>query len=298
MKIWVLGHQGLLGSAVTAHLQSAGHQVLGTSRDVDITNPAALEDFAALHRPTHIVNCTAFADVNRCESEPELAQAVNHQGPGHLARIASAHQAFSLHISTDYVFDGQQSTPYDEEDACHPLNVYGQSKLSGEGLFIDTLNKTGTPGLVLRSSWLFGPSRANFVTSMLKLMQTRTELKVVDDQVGRPTFCADLAQAIATLLVAQPAQRRLHFANKNATSWFGFAAQIAESARAIGFELTLQDLLPVTSDQWPSPAARPPFSVLSTTRIQAVPGITLRTWQEALSEFLGYLHSTQPGARA
>ncbi len=229
-----------------------------------------------------IVNCAAYTDVDGCESNPELANRVNGDGPGLLAEAAKLSGAMLVHISTDYVFDGLATKPYRETSPTGPHSAYGRSKLLGEE---EILGSGLEKYLIIRTSWLFGPGGKNFVETMLRLATEREALRVVDDQVGSPTYTADLAQAIFRLLAAGQAGI-FHFANAGYCSWYEFSREIIRQYVASGGEVALQRHLPITTSEYPLPAPRPAYSVFSTAKYQASCGGEIPSWQDALGRYL------------
>lgn len=293
-RIWVPGAGGMLGQAVIARLRAAGQVPIGTGRDVDIAQASAVQAFAANVRPTHIINCAAYTQVDACETQVDAAMASNAAGPGHLATAAAAVGASLLHVSTDYVFDGTATTPYSEADPCTPLGAYGRSKRAGEINVWSALEAAGqaSAGYVVRTAWLFGHGGNNFVQTMLRLFASREALGVVADQVGRPTFCDDLAGAIVALLGLVPGQPGpapgglYHFANAGAVSWHGFASAILQAARAAKRPLTCTHIRAIATAEYPTPARRPAYSVLRTDKIAAALGVAPRPWEQALEAYL------------
>jgi dTDP-4-dehydrorhamnose reductase len=229
-----------------------------------------------------IVNGAAYTDVDGCESHPELANRVNGDGPGLLAEAAKLSGATLVHISTDYVFDGLASEPYRETSPTGPRSAYGRSKLLGEE---EILGSGLEKFLIIRTSWLFGPGGKNFVETMLRLATEREELRVVDDQVGSPTYTADLARAIFALLEKEQ-YGLFHFANAGVCSWYQFSLEIVRRYVAAGGEVALQRHLAITTADYPLPAARPAYSVFSTTKYQAATGNEVPPWQDALDRYL------------
>ena len=293
-RAWVVGASGMLGQAVCQALAEAGVQPMGTASACDVRDPAALGAAAAAMRdaaPTPIAavfNCAAMTQVDACEQQREQAMAINADGAAHVAAQAIAMGAPLVHVSTDYVFGGAPRAPLGEEAACSPPNVYGLSKRRGEELL--AVAQAAAPGAwaaTVRTSWLFGDTGSHFVATMLRLMGQRRELKVVDDQWGRPTYAADLAAAMLALVGMTGRPRATpgiyHFANHGPTTWHAFAAEIWRHGRASGLPLQLQRLLPVSSREFPQPAPRPAYSVLDTGKIEAALGATPRSWQAALA---------------
>lgn len=272
MTIHVVGAGGMLGQDV---LRAAGADAVGFTRaDLDVTDPSAVRD--ALAGAEVAVNCAAYTDVDGAEADPGTAHAVNAEGARNVAEAA----ARVIYVSTDYVFDGSKQGPYVESDATAPLSEYGRSKLAGEHATL-----TASPhSIVVRSSWLFGAAGRNFVDTMLRLAEERDELKVVDDQVGCPTFTGHLAEAIVSLARGEvrladgrSAHGVLHVAGSGSCSWFEFARSIFESA---GVEVRAH---PCTTEEFPRPARRPKNSVLRSER--GAPA--LPSWQEGLDAFMG-----------
>jgi dTDP-4-dehydrorhamnose reductase len=283
-RVWIPGASGQLGRACQRLLAGGGHAALATGRDLPIDDAAAVRAFVQREEPTHLLNCAAYTAVDKAESEPDLARAVNAEGPGNLAR---AFTGPALHVSTDYVFPGDQTRPYREDDPTGPTSVYGETKLAGERAFL--ASDLG-PRTVVRSSWVFGREGHNFVRTMLRLMQGREELNVVDDQRGRPTFAEHLAAACLDLLGlrSSPAAEAgtYHFASAGECTWFEFAEEILRRGKARGLTLRCARVNPIPTRDYPTPAARPGYSVLDTTRIEAALGRPCPPWTEGLDALL------------
>lgn len=282
MKVWIPGGKGMLGTDLATALRGAGHEVVLTDRELDIAEAAALEPFVVDVKPTHVINCAAHTAVDACESEEAQASRINAEGPARIGEVARRHGLHAVQISTDYVFPGDGHAPYREDDPTGPLSVYGRTKLAGEQAFLEA---TGGTGAVVRTSWLYGVHGKSFPATMLKLMAEREELKVVADQVGRPTFTLDLAAALVDV-----AERKLggiwHFANAGEVSWHGFACAIRDQALARGAALRVQTIHAIPTSAYPTPARRPAWSVLSTAKIEAALGKAPRAWEAALGEYL------------
>jgi len=283
VRVWILGAGGLLGSAVHSMCNKSNIFSLAMKRDeADITHMASLRKMAEKIRPTHIVNCAAYTDVDGAEKEPELAFRVNADGPYNVGVVAREFDARVVHISTDYVFDGIGKRPYIETDPCQPLGAYAQSKWEGENNLL-----TAFPlACIIRTSWLFGVRGKNFISSILNLMHSKMELKVVADQLGRPTFCEDLAQAIVALLGHTGI---FHFANSGEVSRYNMAVEIFEEVKRRGVRLACEKIIPVNSGEFPTLAKRPLYSVLDTAKISAILGDKPRDWKEALKEYLNHV---------
>lgn len=285
MKLWIPGGRGMLGQALARAAQTKGLSVVVTGQEVDITDAAACLGFVRHERPNLVVNCAAHTAVDLCESEEEKATLVNGTGAGHVAQAAHATGARAVHISTDYVFDGNGIRPYLEDDKTTPLSAYGRSKLAGERAFLE--NSHGQ-GLIVRTSWLYGPGGRNFVTTMLKLMAERDELRVVADQRGRPTSTPTLANALLRLLPL-PAHGVVHYADLGETTWHGFARAIYDGAQARGFPVKAHAIHAVETRDFPTPAHRPAYSVLDTSRYEELTGTVPEPWTTALGAYLDEL---------
>jgi len=287
--IWIIGNKGMLGQELSGLLTAQGIEQVGSDREVSILDPEALSGFA--HevqrnggRISAIVNCAAYTAVDKAEDEPERARALNAVGPEHIARLAQRLGARFLHISTDYVFDGKASRPYREDDPTGPTGVYGKTKEEGEKRVIAACPKA----IILRTAWLYGRHGPNFVYTMLRLMRERTDLGVVADQHGTPTWAYDLAGAISTILRAEaPEPAIYHFTNKGETTWYDFACEIYRQARALGLLDHDVTIRPLTTDQYPTKARRPAYSVLSKEKIKRTFGLSIPDWRDSLMKFLG-----------
>lgn len=239
--------------------------------------------------PQVIINCAAYTNVDGCETNEELATRVNGDGPGYLAEAAREIDADLVHISTDYVFDGRKKEPYAEEDAPNPLSAYGRSKLRGERAILESGLKSF---FIVRTSWLYGPGGKNFVETIIRLAQEREELRIVADQVGSPTYTADLARAIFRLLgLESPHASRLtpygiyHFANEGACSWHEFGEEIVAQLIRLGAPVKVQRILPIRTDQYPLPAMRPANSVFSKEKYRRATGADIPQWRESLNTY-------------
>jgi dTDP-4-dehydrorhamnose reductase len=275
-RVLVTGAAGMLGSDVTTALAQAGEQVFPKPRsDLDVTDPAAVARAFREVRPDVVVNCAAFTKVDECESGPR-AEAVNARAVRTLARECAARSAALVHVSTDFVFDGEKREPYTEEDLAHPLSEYGRTKQEGEEAAMSVHQS-----LVVRSSWLFGRAGWNFVEAILRQADGgKREIPVVADQRGRPTATPDLAEAIVALMQAG-ATGLYHFANRGEASWFEFASAILNLSGRAG-----TTAVPIDSSAVARPARRPAYSVLDTSRYEKRTGLPIRPWIDALSEYL------------
>lgn len=279
-KIWVCGAGGMLGSHFTQLLTTKEMPFIATShQQMDITDLDKVSDFVRVQKITHIINCAGYTQVDKAEIEQKEAYLTNAIGPHHLGIAGRRHGARVIHFSTDYVFDGHQRTPYTEEHSCTPLGAYGMSKLAGEIKLMDEHKQA----CIVRTSWLYGLKGKNFVTTMLKLMSEREHIRVVSDQIGRSTYCKDLAEATLKLLEAEGI---FHFANAFETSWFQFAKEIYEQAKELGYPLIVKAIEPIKTEEYPTIAKRPTYSTLSTRKYELFFGHEPRDWKSALKDYL------------
>ena len=280
MKIIVTGSAGLLGSEFVSEGVKRRHRTVGFDRTaLDVTDLAAVRKRIAGEAPDWVVHCAAYTAVDGAEEARASAMLVNREGAENVARAASRVGARMVYISSDYVFDGKKRMPYEPSDATGPLSVYGESKLEGERQAL-----RHDRALVLRASWLFGPGGPNFVATMRRLAglgnavggSNSKPLRVVDDQVGCPTYTPFLARAIWDLLGAG-ATGTIHYCNRDAVSWYGFAREILGPGPAIE---------PVTTDEFPRPAPRPAYSVLAVDRFEETVGRRVEPWIHGLATYL------------
>lgn len=288
--IWLIGNRGMLGSDVYRELVSRGLAGIGSDQEIDITDPAVIREFARAREIRWIVNCAAYTAVDRAEEEPEAAFALNADGVGNIVELTESIGARLIHISTDYVFDGHGSTPYTEDSPVNPVGVYGRSKAAGEKLALDGCSQV----YILRTAWLYGPHGGNFVFTMLKLMKERDILKVVDDQVGSPTYTAHLAEAITSIVQAAGKDYGIyHFTNQGQTTWFEFAKEIYRLGIEKGIVRNSCTIESCTTEDFPTKAKRPAYSVLSKEKIKRVFGISIPSWQSGLKAFFNRLLEEQ-----
>ncbi|MCL4439098.1 MAG: dTDP-4-dehydrorhamnose reductase [Firmicutes bacterium] len=276
MHILITGANGMLGHALTATL-SQHHNLTGLDLpDVDITDLSALKSAVSSHRPDLIINAAAYTDVDSCETNIDLAFAVNATGPRNLAVVCSELNIPIVHISTDYIFNGTGTSPYKEGDTPNPQSVYGKSKLQGEQYIRELTNKH----YIIRTSWLYGQHGKNFVDTMLRLGRERDEISVVNDQVGSPTYTVDLAGAISELIM-EPAYGTYHITNSGICSWYDFTLEIFKQAGIEGVKVK-----PITTEELNRPAPRPRNSVLDNHMWQQMGKQPLRHYKEALKDYL------------
>ncbi len=279
MRITIFGASGLLGKALMR--AGTGHELSGfSSRDADIRNPQLVCDLIERLRPNWVILAAAYTDVDGCETNRDLAFAVNTQGAEHVAQAAKKHGSRLLFLSSDYVFDGAKTTPYEVDDPRRPRSVYGQSKASAE----ESLTRILPECCIVRTSWLFGVGGKCFPDTILKLATTKKVLDVVEDQRGSPTYTDDLAGTIFQLCHCGAAGI-VHVTNRDACSWFEFARQIVSRA---GLDNLVR---PTTSDKFIRPAERPKYSVLSSASLGKY-GIEMPTWQDALVRYLADRNSS------
>ncbi|MFN3716966.1 MAG: dTDP-4-dehydrorhamnose reductase [Thiobacillus sp.] len=286
-KILLTGASGQVGWELRRTLGALGQVVALDSRSMDLADADAVRAAVRSIAPTIIVNPAAYTAVDTAESEPDRAHAVNAVAPGVLAEEAARLGALLVHYSTDYVFDGSGEAPWREDDATGPLNVYGATKLAGER----AIAATGCRHLIFRTSWVYGARGGNFLLTMRRLMRERPELKIVADQVGAPTWCRDLAEATAQVLVQLRDKDEsrwgvYHMTNAGETSWHGFAEAIL-ALDAFDKTMTPARLVPISGRDYPTPARRPLNSRLDNGRLEQAFGLRLRNWREALALCMG-----------
>ncbi len=277
MRLLVTGASGLLGQDVVAAAAAAGHEVVGVSRgELDVGDFGALERVLAGAEPDVVINCAAWTDVDGAESSEAEALAVNGEGAANVARAAFAAGAWTIHLSSDYVFDGVKRDPYMESDAARPLSAYGRTKLAGE---MEVANEAPGRHTVVRSAWLFGARGPCFAATILRLAAERDELTVVEDQVGSPTFAGHLARALVELCSAErPPVGLAHLAGAGSCSWYELAGTLVE---ARGLHCAVR---PGRTEDLGRPAARPAYSVLGTERAGELPA--LPDWREGVADYL------------
>jgi dTDP-4-dehydrorhamnose reductase len=281
-KLLLIGADGQVGQELRHALASLGTVIPLTRQQLDLSQGEMLRQRIRALQPQAIINAAAYTAVDQAEKEPNLAQEINGIAPPIMAEIAQELGAWFLHISTDYVFDGTKNTPYLETDPPQPLSIYGKSKLAGE----IGIQRLGGKNLILRTAWVYGIyGKGNFVKTMLRLGQTREEIRVVADQIGSPTSALDIATAIDNLYQVQ-ATGIYHFTNSGVASWFDFAVAIFEEAKAIGIPLQIKQVIPITTADYPTPATRPAYSVLSGQKISQTLGYYPPHWRHSLRNML------------
>ncbi|MCB1959211.1 MAG: dTDP-4-dehydrorhamnose reductase [Rhodocyclaceae bacterium] len=292
MKVLLTGATGQAGWELARSLMPLGEVTALDRVACDLAQPAQLDGVVDAIAPDVIVNAAAYTAVDKAESEPALARTINAESVGRLAAAARRHGALLVHYSTDYVFDGRKSTPYLEDDATAPLNVYGESKLAGERAIV----AEGCDHLILRTTWVYAARGHNFVATMLRLFAERERLTVVADQIGAPTWARNIADTTALLVpwaqgrraAGEPFGRCFHLTAAGETSWHGFAREILRQAKlhwpAHGWVVERID--PIPSSAYPTPAVRPANSRLDGGRLARETGLVLPAWQDALARCL------------
>ncbi|SEM78985.1 dTDP-4-dehydrorhamnose reductase [Chryseobacterium taichungense] len=282
-KILVIGGNGQLGNCIrkiAPDFELDYEFIFTDSQTLDVTNEDRVQSFFYDNKPDFCINASAFTAVDLAESEKEKAFAVNAQGVAHLAEASKEYNSVLIHVSTDYVFDGETNLCYSEDDFTNPIGVYGESKLKGEELALDINPQT----IILRTSWLYSEFNKNFVKTMLNLFSQKEELGIVADQFGQPTNANDLAEAIMKIIEApQKTYGIFHFSNYPETTWFEFAEKIAEFSKS---KVKLNQL---TTDQYPTPARRPKRSTMCLDKIEETYKIEPKYWENSLEECISIL---------
>lgn len=274
MKWLITGAGGMLGTDLQDELAARDEQVVALSRDeLDVTDSRLVNAAVREHAPDVIINCAAYTKVDLAEQEEAAANAINGSAVELLAAAANEVQARLIQLSTDFVFDGSKTSPYEVNDPTNPLSAYGRSKLLGE-----IAAAHAEKHCIVRTSWLFGVHGPNFVEAIRNQIRKGTNpLRVVSDQRGRPTYTPHLARAVVRLAL-QDAQGIVHYADADECSWFDFASAIAEGSAT--------EVVPVSTEEFPRPAKRPAYSVLSTERYERLTGVTPESWRDGLREYL------------
>jgi len=286
-RILIVGSEGQVGRELQRSFAGAGELLCFNRHNVDIADEKQVRAMVRTTQPDLILNAAAYTAVDRAESESDTATVINAMAPRVLAEEAAQRSALLVHYSTDYVFDGTKREPWVESDFPNPLNVYGVTKLAGE----QAVQQVGGKYLIMRTSWVYGPHGNNFLFTMLRLGKERDNLSIVDDQVGAPTTSIELADATRSMVdrtlsgQCGPAQQwagLYHVTCAGSTSWFGFAGEIFAQTKALtGGRVPV--LTPVTTPEYPTPAKRPLYSILSNAKLKETFGIELPGWKSALA---------------
>jgi dTDP-4-dehydrorhamnose reductase len=274
--IIVTGGKGQLGQCLNKVL--GNNAIYVDVDDCDITNLNSLKSFLEKNRPNIVINCAAYTQVDNCEQDVELSMKINEKGPENLAQLSRELNFSLLHISTDYVFDGNKNTPYNEEDKTTPTSIYGKGKLAGENAIINNSDNY----IIIRTSWLYSEFSNNFVKNIKNLMTEREELGIVFDQVGCPTYAIDLANAISEIVKSDFKANSgiYHYGNLGVASWYDLTKEVQEY-----FNIKC-DIRPIESLEYPTPAKRPAYSVLNTKKIRTTFNIQIPYWKESLKSCL------------
>lgn len=283
--VWLIGCKGMLGTEIARQLKNSNIDYIGTDIDVDITKLEVLEDFANKNpKIDWIINCSAYTAVDKAEDDKDFANLLNNIGPKNISSVAKKINAKMIHISTDYVFDGTGNIPYTEDMDVKPIGVYGQTKADGEKSVIDS----GCEYYIFRTAWLYGYDGKNFVYTMLKLMESKQALSVVSDQKGTPTFAGDLANCVIKTITSknQIPCGIYHCTDLGEITWYDFACEIYKQGKATGKLSNECKINPCSTDEFPTKAKRPAYSVLSKEKIQQALGIALPMWNESLNVFM------------
>ncbi len=287
-NILVTGANGQLGSEIRdLEVDYPTYNFIFTDREeLDITKHKAVENFIEVNTITVIINCAAYTAVDKAESEISVANEINHLAIENFARIAKTKGIKLIHISTDYVFDGNSYKPYAESDTPNPQSVYGKTKLAGETVML-TINPLNS--IIIRTSWVYSGYANNFVKTMLRLGKERDQLNVVADQIGTPTYAGDLAKAILTMLpkIKNEELELLHYSNEGVCSWYDFAKVIFEHTN-VNCKVN-----PISTAQYPTAAKRPYYSVLNKTKIKGTYSVSLPYWKDSLKICLRKIKSEQ-----
>lgn len=278
MKILITGANGQLGQELTAVFKNSKHSLVALPhKDLDITNAKNVAYILADEKPDLVINCAAYTAVDKAESETLKAYNINESGAKNLAISCKENNIKLIHVSTDFVFDGSHSMPYLETDTTNPLSVYGKSKLAGEL----TIQQNNPESIIIRTSWLYSSFGANFLKTIIRLCGERDELGIVADQIGSPTYAYDLAVAIKSICESDKltsANGIFHFSNQGVGSWYDFAVCIANN---IGAKTKIN---PIATSQYPTPATRPHYSVLNTSKIKSTFDIAIPHWQLSVAD--------------
>lgn len=288
IMVWIIGCNGMLGTQICRTLDENKIEYAGTDCDVSILDFQALEGFASGKKISFIVNCAAYTAVDKAESDEDFARKLNAEGPRNIARLAKKLGVPFIHISTDYVFDGTSSSPISEDTPVKPIGVYGVTKAEGEKAIAEETEDF----YILRTAWLYGWSGKNFVYTMIRAMNGRDSVKVVADQKGTPTNCVTLASVILKIIENRLAGKNVsngiyHVTDLGETTWFDFTKEIFAQGFEAGLVVNKNCLInPCTTEEYPTPARRPAYSVLDKSKIQKTLGIKLPEWEESLKIFI------------
>jgi len=278
MKLLITGAKGQLGTEVVRMARSEGLEVIAVDREAfDFLNPERVAEQVSSARAKWVINCAAYTQVDRAEEEADQAFVINRDAAQAVAQGVHSYGGRLLHISTDFIFDGRRNEPYDEANSGNPLSVYGQSKWEGEIAVLRVLSDA----IILRTAWIYGNYGNNFVKTMLRLAAERSEMRVVDDQIGTPAWTWDIAAAILAMM-KRDAKGIYHFTDEGVASWYDLAQATVDIARGLGYPIKVERISPIPSLDYPTPAQRPAYSVLSKRKIRELLGYDIPHWRESV----------------
>ena len=285
--VWLIGSKGMLASEIAAQLNQHNMQWIGSDKEVDITDHAAVEAFIQQNFSSGslqwIINCAAYTAVDKAEDDHAVAQKLNADALINICTAVKKYGVRLIHFSTDYVFDGTSSIPYIETDTTNPQSVYGCTKLQGEKNIGGLLPEH----YIIRTAWLYGKNGNNFVSTMLRLMNEKDSLKVVNDQRGSPTYAVDLARAVLRIIQLDNQRYGIyHYSNEGNITWYDFACEIYQQGKEMGLIKRTCSVVPCTSSEFPQKAHRPSFSLLNKQKIKETFSLSIPQWSESLSLYL------------
>jgi len=289
--IWLIGNKGMLGTELSILLEKSGFPFVGTDREVDVTNSAAISEFIQTQNKSFdcIINCAAYTAVDKAEDDNDNCRLLNAEAPKNIAATANKIDAKLIHFSTDYVFNGCSNRPYIEDDVTDPIGVYGLTKRDGE----INIFKENKKSYIIRTAWLYGYYGNNFVRTMLKLMKEKESVSVVNDQKGSPTWTRDISEIVILLLKTINTNSVpygiYHFTGEGEITWFDFAKEIYNQAKVLGILKNNCDVKPCTSADFPAKVKRPAYSVLDKTKIKKSLGLEIPEWKISLKKYIEIL---------
>ena len=297
--IWLIGNKGMLGNDIEKLLKERELTYWASDKEIDISDYKALEKFGKDKKIKWVINCAGYTKVDKAEEETDEAFRINKDGVRNIALFSANRQIRLIHISTDYVFDGQQeaSFVYREDDKTNPISIYGKSKLAGE----EEIKKILEEYFIIRTAWLYGLQGNNFVYAMLRLFKEKEVVKVVEDQWGSPTYTVDLSGAILKIIEDDSVSYGIyHFTNEGVTNWYKFALTIYNKAKRLGLIEGNKKVVikPIKTEDYPTAARRPKYSVLSKDKIKEEFNLKIRDWNKALEDFLIFLRENMKGIKS
>ncbi|WP_158967124.1 dTDP-4-dehydrorhamnose reductase [Paraglaciecola sp. L3A3] len=287
MKVLVTGKGGQLAWELADKAPTEFELISLGRTELDITNAELVQQVISQHQPDVIINAAAYTAVDKAETDADMAYAVNETGARNLANVCKAQNIRLLHVSTDFVFDGTKTTPYQTDDATNPINVYGASKLAGDIAVHETLPEA----VIVRTAWVYSTNGNNFVKTMLRLMAEKPQLGIVYDQVGTPTWAAGLAKWLWAVVAKPEVSGTFHWTDAGVASWYDFAVAIQELAIEKGMLQQAIPISPIPASSYPTPATRPSFSVIDKFSAEAEAGVKTIHWRKQLSNMLDALKS-------